>query len=572
MKKLLLSLVAVVASCIYASADTSTLTLASGNLSGLTTSVPKTVATPKGFKWTFSMTGSGSLGNFDNSNGRGYQFGSSSKPISSLTITSEGFKNYNISKVTLHTNSAKNGVASVKVSVGETSFLSGGSTSAAVPVNTQGSSDIVFEGVASGEITISYSVTTSALYVLGIEVEYTLESVKKQAHLSFPQNDYYVSLSKAESFEAPALDNPYNVEPITYSIDVKDENIAMIDKNTGYVVLGNTTVAVITVTASFPGNDEYEADEQTYIIHLTEDEFATVTFDFENNDYGMTRFTGSGAGYNEPNTKFGNEWVICTANEKTRLWWTGKEATENASGKSMRVYSGGQIKIETPAGTEITHISIFHYNENGDADDVTDAEDHEHVASIEGNTAILAADWTSNYHRLSAVEIMYKGKPEVMDAVVDAFKAGKHDNGDSHFTVKVNGVEQVSSTISFTSGDEEATQVELAHYYPHATIYAKFEPTPAPAAAPGLYYDAAEGFAEHTAPITLTGSGTLSYYAEMNGHTTPVQTVAVTDTNTTTIDEIDAASNSAEVYDLQGRRVIAPARGLYIIGGKLQLK
>lgn len=570
MKKLLLSLLAVVASCVYASADTSTLTLSSGNLSGLNTTDSKTVTAPNGFKWTFSMTGKGSLGSFDNSYNRGYQFGSSNNPISTLTIASEGFKDYTITKVTLHSCMASSGNATVSVAVGESAFLSNGNSSVAVPISTSGTSDVVFEGVASGEIKVEYNVKAKALYVIGIDVEYTKASVKKQAHLSFPQNDYYVSVAKTASFEAPELDNPYNVEPITYSIDVDDEDIAIIDENTGDIVLG-TTVADITVTASFAGNDEYEADDQTYVIHITEDEFATVTFDFENNDYGMTRFSGGGAGYNAPNTKFGNEWVICTANEKTRLWWTGKEATEVASGKSMRVYSGGEIKIETPAGTEITNISIFHYNENGDAEDVTDAEDHEHVASIEGNTAVLSADWTSSFHRLSAVEITYKGKTEVFNAVVDAFKAGKHDNGDSHFTVKVNGVEQVSHSISFESSSEEPTQVEFSHYYPHATIYAKFEPSTTPAAAHGVYYDAAEGFTEHTAPITLTGSGLLSYYAEMNGHTTPVQTVSVTD-NTTSISEISSMTDKAEVYDLQGRRVLTPARGLYIIGGKLQLK
>lgn len=570
MKKLLLSL-SLAVGCIFGSyAETETLTLTSGALSGLTETTNKTVTgdNNSSVKWTFNLTG-GALSSWDSSAKRGQQFGTSKAPISALSITSDGLKDLNISKITVNTTSAKNGNATLSVKVGEVAFESNGKTAPQVAINTQASEELVFEGSASGEVALSYTVTASALYVYSITVEYTegeAPVVKKQPKLAFPQHDYYVQVDKTSDFEAPEIINPFNVSPIKYSIDVDDEDVAIIDENDGTIVLGDKA-ADITVTASFEGNEEYEADEQTYVIHITEEEFHVVTFDFENNDYGMTRFSGSGASFNDPETKFGDEWIICTANDHTRLWWTGKEATENASGKSMRVYKDGKITIETPAQTTITNIAIFHYNENGDAEDVTDAEDHEHVSSIEGNKAVLAADWTSSYHRLSAVEVTYTAKPEVIEALENAFKAGQHENGDSHITVSINGVAQVSPSISFSSADTEETSVSLSHYYPHAAIYAKYEVTPSTPAVQGLYYDAAEGYSLHTEPIKLTGSGTLSYYSELNGHQSPVMTVAVTDSNTTSISEVES-SKVNEIFDLQGRKVVKPAHGLYIVNGQ----
>ncbi|MBD5373561.1 MAG: hypothetical protein HDR75_09530 [Bacteroides sp.] len=565
MKKLLLSLAISVAAIFTASAETSTLTLKSGNLSGLTNSASKTLTTTKGFGWTFSITGNGTLQNWDAT--KGQQIGSSKSPISTLTIKSEGFDSYVISKVTINTSGASGVNATMGVTVDGVPFQCNGSDTYEL---TTSATDVIFEGEAKGEIEISYAVTTKAIYIKSIEVEYAepAEGFQKQAHLSFPQHDYYVSISKINDFVTPELDNPYNVSPVTFTSS--NEDLALVDETSGEITL-ESTPGEVTITATFAGNDEYEADEQEYVIHILEEDQYIVTFDFEQNDYGMFRFDNSintvdpnGNSYNAAGTKFGDEWVICTANEKTRLWWTGKTATDVASGKSLRVYPGGEVVIETPAGSLITNIAIYHYNDKGDAEDVSEDEDHEHVANIEENRATLAADWTSSHHKVSAFEVTYLAKPEVMSAIAEAFTAGKHDNGQSHFTVKVNGVEQVSHSIAFSSLDDEPTLVSLSHYYPHATIYTKFEP----AATPALYYDAAEGFTEHTEPLALTGSGSLSFYAEMNGQTSPVQTIAVTDTNTTSIEAIEAEGVAKSAYDLMGRKVANPVNGLYIINGK----
>lgn len=545
MKKLLLTLLAVVGLSTVATAETSTLTFTSGDqLDKITSTNPQTVSTPKGFEWTFSMTGTGTIQQFDST--KGIHFGSNKVNISSLDITSNGFLKKRISKVTVNTSGTSSVKASVSVTVGTTQFTYGESETSYTLNAT--ATDVEFTGEAVGEINISYTVTAAAIYIKSIVVEYEdAPDAKLEPGLSFPKHDYYVSLSKVNEFEAPELDNPYNVTPLKFVSS--DKNIAIVDDTTGEVAL-EATIGKVTITVSYEGSDEYEADKQSYVIHIIEEEFMTVTFDFENNEYGMTRYNSDNSGYNKDNTKFGNEWVVCTANSKTRLW-------QSSDGKSMRVYNGGEIVIETPVNTTITNIGIYHFHKDADPDEVTDDSDHEHVAEIEGNRAVLSAQWSSA-HKLSMIEITYSGKEEHHTAAIDAFKAAPAE----HFTIKVDGVEQTGSTISIDQTKTEGVNLELSHYYPHATIYTKFTPK-ASSETQGMYYDALEGYTAHTQALPLTQEGTLNYYAELNGHQTAVQTLTVSDPTSTSIADIQAAG-AAEYFDMQGRRVNAPANGIFI--------
>lgn len=174
MKKLLLTLCALVILGInYAQADVATLTMSTGKLTGLTNSNSKTVQDDKNNDWTFSMTGTGALQNF--STDKGMQFGSSKKPISTLTVKSVSFADKVISKVTVITSCASGGNASVSVKVGNDSFLIGNDNSYALQYTgqTEASETLEFTGSASGEITVAYSVSSKAIYLMSIAVEYT---------------------------------------------------------------------------------------------------------------------------------------------------------------------------------------------------------------------------------------------------------------------------------------------------------------------------------------------------------------------------------------------------------------
>ncbi len=66
-----------------------------------------------------------------------------------------------------------------------------------------------------------------------------------------------------EDFTAPTLTNPNNLT-VTYSSS--NENVALVDEATGEIVIGEAGVAVI--TASFAGNDDYNAGSASYTINV----------------------------------------------------------------------------------------------------------------------------------------------------------------------------------------------------------------------------------------------------------------------------------------------------------------
>ncbi len=108
--------------------------------------------------------------------------------------------------------------------------------------------------------TKSESVT---IHVLGVERTREGEAPKlKSPELSFTPTS--VRLEPGEAFTAPVLNNPHAL-PVTYSSTSTPEGFATVDMQSGAVTLssgeGNAKV-----TATFEGNEEYEAGSATYTI------------------------------------------------------------------------------------------------------------------------------------------------------------------------------------------------------------------------------------------------------------------------------------------------------------------
>lgn len=560
MKKLLLTLLAVVGLSAVATAETSTLTLtqndqkAGGDLIELKTNGNDNIKADDGdITWDFTMTKKNTdffLGWDTNTTAKGVQFGSSKQPITNLTIQSTGFADKSISSVTINISGASKILATASVTVGETAFQNSGSDTYSL---TTTATNVSFTGSANGEVIITITNTSdAAVYVKSISVEYTKATTGTASpNIAFEQEDYYVCIDDIATFQSPKLKNPNGITSITY--DVSNPNFASVDEN-GIVTIKKAEIGSFFLYAIFEGDDTYAAKTASCEITVTEEKYYTVEFDFENEDYGMTRLSGDQTQRNPENTCFGCEWIKCYTNAETVLW-------ETASGnKSLRVFQNGEIMIESPENTNIESVSIYHFSADGDPEDVSMDADHEHVVDIAGNIAILSGqtEWEAEHHKVSKIEVVYSCKQEVMVAVENAFKAAPAE----HFTIKVDGVEQTGSTISIDQTKTEGVNLELSHYYPHATIYTKFTPK-ASSETQGMYYDALEGYTAHTQALPLTQEGTLNYYAELNGHQTAVQTLTVSDPTSTSIADIQAAG-AAEYFDMQGRRVNAPANGIFI--------
>lgn len=109
---------------------------------------------------------------------------------------------------------------------------------------------------------------------------------KANPNLSFAATEFTANIG--EDFTAPTLDNPHN---LTVAYSSSDVEIAQVNETSGAVTVGNK-VGTVTITASFAGNDDYNAGSASYTIKVTDPEATTVT------DVINRAFTGLAAGAN----------------------------------------------------------------------------------------------------------------------------------------------------------------------------------------------------------------------------------------------------------------------------------
>lgn len=117
--------------------------------------------------WT--LAGDGGYWGFDNNNGKGQQFGSSNKPYTAMTLSTNGIYG-TITEIKINTSGASSIVGTLDVTVGGNAF---GSQIAL----TKTATDYTLTGEAKGEIVFSYAQTSSkAIYIKSIEITYIAEA------------------------------------------------------------------------------------------------------------------------------------------------------------------------------------------------------------------------------------------------------------------------------------------------------------------------------------------------------------------------------------------------------------
>ena len=101
---------------------------------------------------------------------------------------------------------------------------------------------------------------TGVLYIYKIEITYT-SSALPSAELAFQVPSFKVAKDLA-NFPTPTLTNPHSVT-VNYTSD--DEDIAVVDENTGEILIGSK-IGTVTITATFAGSATYAAGTATYTI------------------------------------------------------------------------------------------------------------------------------------------------------------------------------------------------------------------------------------------------------------------------------------------------------------------
>lgn len=121
-------------------------------------------------------------------------------------------------------------------------------------------------------------------YVQSIEL--TPLAKKEATTMTFPQKEY--TLNIGEEFTAPKAtvkgEDGKTIEGLTLLYTSDNEDIALVDENTGEVLLGDKE-GTATITAYFYGNEKYAACQASYKIKLTKKQPQPVTMTFPQEVY-----------------------------------------------------------------------------------------------------------------------------------------------------------------------------------------------------------------------------------------------------------------------------------------------
>lgn len=264
--------------------------------------------------------------------------------------------------------------------------------------------------------------------------------------------------------------------------------------------------------------------------------------DFVNNTYGMTVMT-SGNDYNGANQVLTETSFKYTVNNRTRLWGVDGQKGLRFNGSAT---TKGQLIVEAPEGYVITAISTL--DGNGNAATFTNI-----ATTIAQDKKTAQVNFTSDASTGVSipglkVEVVKIPDVEGLTPSLDEIQASKADsNGDILITL--------------------VTEPGLRIYWKQTYKYLDKRHRVV----------SHEGFQE--ADVDETGTthtfnvkhGYFDYYAyhpESDTQGEVNHAVVYNTGEVTSIEEIEAGEESeGEVYDLQGRRIAKPTRGLFIQNG-----
>ena len=131
-------------------------------------------------------------------------------------------------------------------------------------VATVNSSGVVIV-LKAGSTDIKATFAGDATYKTAV-VAYTLTVNKAEAGLSYDQTSFDIMVGD-DSFVAPTLNNPNS---LTVNYSSSNGTVAHVDENTGELTYEEATPGTATITATFAGNDNYNGGNAKYTINIVD--------------------------------------------------------------------------------------------------------------------------------------------------------------------------------------------------------------------------------------------------------------------------------------------------------------
>ena len=449
---------------------------------------------------------------------------------------------------------------------------------------------------ANGTITMDVPFADGTFKLLGgskvayvQSIELTPLAKKEATTMTFPQEEY--TLNIGEEFTAPTAtvkgENGEAIEGLKLLYTSDNEDIALVDENTGEVLLGDKE-GTATITAYFYGNEKYAACQASYKIKLTKKQPQPVTMTFPQDVYtcytdkaqffdGFKATIKNEAGeelnlpvtYSSSNTEF----CMVTGSGLVVLSETPGEVTITAKFAGNDDYQPAQasyvIKVikkeKKDAGIsfEDTMIMIDLANPNTTVKDlgflnpnnlaVTYSSNKTDVAEVdaEGNVTLKKAGRVN-------IDVTFAGN--------DEYKAAS-----ASCTLIVNDY-RTTPELSFDQ-EEYTANMREGNTFSGATLYNELE------VAPLSYTSSNEEVAEVAAngvvilrstgetTITVWFAGDKNFKAASASYKLKVVDEVVNGIQGITIDNMP---EDAKVYNLNGQRVNTKAlkSGVYVVNGK----
>ncbi len=443
------------------------------------------------------------------------------------------------------------------------------STNEDVAVIDAESGEILLETGAVGSAVIKATFAGDDSYKPA-EVSYTINIVDNREVPTFAWSESTVEIDLgATEYTLPTLTKP---EGATVTYSSSDDEVALVDENTGEVVVETSVVGTATITATFAGNDTYKPATALYTINIIDPNAADGS---EARPYTVADII---AGVTNTSDVYVKGFIVGSYNNgnKNNFAREGQTDTNLAlADDPAETNVNNTIAVQLPSGTIRTALNTKDKPYNiGVAQIIVKGNIEKYItdmgiksvsdfAKVAEQVSISAAgmstyytdcalDFTGNdniyaYTVTDGTNKVTYNKVDVVPANTAVVLRSVNEGAASELIPVSESTATASSALTGTLEDIYVTTGYVLNNGSNGVGFYKANP------------EANDGqgtkIAAHRAYLPAT-SGAKDFIG------VDFESVA------TAISAIETETETNNVYDLQGRKVMNPAKGLYIVNGK----
>lgn len=463
------------------------------------------------------------------------------------------------------------------------------STVEGLAVEVEGEVMVDTKKVGTATVTASFAgndtyAASSASYTITVQDNRTIPT------LTFAKKSYTFNVGdKVEDFTNALTIDPAEAGTtgITYS---SDKEWALVDENSGLIVVSTDAAGTATITASYAENDKYKSAKASYTIEVKK---AAVVedgvFDFtqSENDYGSGVKASSGSSFVENSTWVAGSVTMTTSKGTGNgvRWWLNNDKTTE-----LRVYKGSDFTISVGEGYFINSIEL-----DGVRSGLKASNGTMNNGTWSGKSQSVTFTASNDRKDIKTITVKY-AKLETLTTAASGFAtyAAGYDVNYSALGLMTYAIalDEANNKVSYNrfEGVVPAGKAVLVQ----GTASTSYELTPAEGAADETFttdLKASDGTVT-AADNKIYAFGTLNGksgfklvtngikipakkgYLQLTGTTAAKPTFFAFDGIGTGISHIeaDAALENAAMYNLAGQRVDKSYKGVVIVNGKKMLR